>query len=162
MNRYVKYAGGSIVLVVIQSTIMHFVNLEGIVPDLLTIWIVYIALMEGQFEATMWGFAIGLLFDLTTHDFIGLSALSKTICGFIAGYFYGENKARLVLTSYRFLLIVFFVSIIQNIVYFVVFTQGSEIGLGRAIFEFGLTTTLYTAIVSLLPIFIFTRRPAFS
>jgi rod shape-determining protein MreD len=160
MNKYVKYALGSVFLVVLQTTLIHFINLEGIVPDLLTIWIVYIALMEGQLEATLWGFGVGLFFDLTAHDFIGLAALSKTICGFLAGYFFNENKTRLVLTSYRFVLIIFLVSIVQNIVYFIVFTQGSEIDLVHAVFQFGLTTTLYTAIVGLLPILVFTRRPS--
>jgi rod shape-determining protein MreD len=137
---------------------MHLFSLQGITPDILAIWVIYLALKEGQLYGTIWGFSIGLLFDLSTANFIGLSALTKTICGFLAGYFHNENKTRLTLGSYRFLLIVLFTSLIHNIVYFVIFTQGTEIGLLRTIFQFSAITTLYTATFSLLPMFAFSRR----
>ncbi|MFI5251857.1 MAG: rod shape-determining protein MreD [Bacteroidota bacterium] len=160
MNRYIKFSLISLGLILIQTTLVHLVNLEGIVPDLLAIWIIYIALMTGQMEATIWGFGIGLLFDFTTHDFIGLSALSQTICGFLAGYFFNQNKTKMMLGSYRFILIVFFVTLVQNIIYFVIFTRGSEIDLLHAIFQFGLTTALYTSIITLFPVLIISRKPS--
>jgi len=159
MNRYVKYSIISVLFIILQTTLVHLMNLEGIIPDILAVWVIYIAVANGQMEGMLWGFGIGLLLDLTSHDFIGLSALSKTICGFLGGYFFNENKTRLVLGSYRFILIVFFVTLIQNIVYFILFTRGSEINLLRAILQFGVTTTLYTSIVTLFPVFIFSRRP---
>ncbi len=137
---------------------MRLLSLEGITPDILTIWIVYIALREGQLLATAGGFVVGLAFDLATGSFIGLSALSKTVCGFVAGYFYGENKAQMILGSYRFIVIVLIVSLVHNTLYFVVFTQGSDIGLLYAIFQMGLATTFYTAALTLLPMFAFARR----
>ncbi len=158
MSRYLKYVFLSIVLVIIQSKALSLLTLEGISPDLLTIWVVYIALKEGQLIATPWGFAIGLLFDLVTGNFIGLSALTKTVAAFVAGYFYNENKTPLTLGSYRFLVIVLIVSLIHNIIYFVVFTQGSDIGLIRAVFQYGLATTFYTATITLLPMLAFSRR----
>ena len=158
MGRAIKYSLISLLLIVLQSQVMKLLSLEGLTPDILAIWIIYIALRHGQMKGMVWGFAVGLLFDFVTGNFIGLSALTKTVCGFVAGYFYSENKTIMTLTSYRFILVVLTVSLIQNIVYFVIFTQGTEIGLIRAIFEFGLATTLYTAIVSLLPMFIFSRK----
>jgi rod shape-determining protein MreD len=160
MNRHVKYALVSVLLIILQTTLVHLLNLEGIIPDILAIWVIYIALMNGQMEGTLWGFGIGLVLDMTTPDFIGLSALAKTICGFLAGYFYNENKTRMVLGSYRFVLIVFFVTLIQNIIYFIIFTRGSDIDLAHAVFQFGLTTALYTSIVTLFPVFIFSRKPS--
>ena len=159
MNRYAKYALFSVFLILLQTTLVHLLNLEGIIPDILAVWVIYIALMKGQMEGTLWGFGIGLLLDMTTHDFIGLSALSKTICGFLGGYFFDENKTKIVLGSYRFVLIVFIVTLIQNIIYFIIFTRGSDINLFRAIAQFGLSTTLYTSIVALFPVFIFSRKP---
>jgi rod shape-determining protein MreD len=160
MNRYVKYALVSIVLIILQTTLVHLLNLEGIIPDVLAIWVIYIALMNGQLEGTLWGFGIGLVLDMTSPDFIGLSALAKTICGFLAGYFYNENKTKLMLGSYRFVLTVFFVTFIQNIIYFVIFTRGSDINLLHAVVQYGLTTALYTAIATLFPVFILSRRPS--
>lgn len=158
MKKSFSFAGISLLLIAVQTTAIHLLNLEGVIPDLLSIWVVYIALTEGQMEAMLWGFAVGLMLDLTAQDFIGLSTLTKMLCGFLAGYFYNENKTQIVLGSYRFILIVFIVTFVQNVVYFVVFTQGSEINLLHAVVQYGLTTTLYTAIVTTFPVFLFSRR----
>ena len=158
MSRHVKYVFFSIFLLLVQSKMMTLLTLEGITPDLLTIWVVYLALKEGQLVAMPWGFALGLAFDLLTGNFIGLSALTKTVAAFTAGYFYNENKTPLILGSYRFLVIVLTVSLIHNTLYFLIFTQGSEIGTLRAIFQVGLATTFYTATLTLLPMLAFARK----
>ena len=158
MARQTKYLFLSILLILIQMQVVRLLTLEGITPDILTIWIVYLALKEGQLQGTIWGFVVGLLFDFMTGSFIGLAALTKTICGFMAGYFHNENKTAMTLGSYRFIVIVLVVSLIHNTLYFIVFTQGSEIGLLRAIFQVGLATTLYTAAVTLLPMFAFSQK----
>ncbi|HYQ87839.1 MAG TPA: rod shape-determining protein MreD [Bacteroidota bacterium] len=158
IGRYFTYALISLVLVVVQTKLMRLLTVEGITPDILTIWVVFLALREGQLPASVWGFCIGLLFDLATGNFIGLSALSKTICGFFAGYFYSETKMLQTLASYRFLMVVLFASVIQNTVYFIIYAQGSEIGFLRAIFQVGLATAFYTTTWTLLPMFAFTRR----
>lgn len=158
IGRHFRYALLTLVLLVLQTQVIRLLTLEGIAPDLLTIWIVYLALREGQLTATLWGFAIGLMVDLTTGNFIGLTALSKTVCGFTAGYFYNENKIPLTLGSYRFIIIVLIASLVHNTLYFIIFTQGSEVGLLRAVLQVGLATTLYTATVTLIPMFAFARR----
>jgi rod shape-determining protein MreD len=156
--RYLRYGFISLLCILLQTKVMRLLTVDGITPDVLTIWIVYLALKEGQLSGTLWGFALGLLFDLGTGGFVGLSALAKTIAGFSAGYFYNENKTHLTLASYRFLLIVLLVSVIQNTLYFVVYSQGSEVGLLRAVFEVGLATAFYTTTWTLLPMFAFARR----
>ena len=153
-----KHGFVAFILIILQSTLMHLASVEGVTPDLLTIWIVYLALTKGQMYATTWGFAIGLVFDLATGSFIGLSALTKTLAGFIAGYFFNETQTKLVLGSYRFLLIVLLTSFIQDTAYFVVFTRGTDIDLIQATVQFGLATTLYTGTVSLIPILKFSRQ----
>ncbi len=154
----VKYCFISLVIIILQSQLMRLLSLEGITPDILMIWIVIIALRDGQLSGTLWGFGIGLAFDFITGNFIGLSALTKTLCGFIAGYFYNENKTNMTLSSYRFIIIVLIVSMLHNTVYFTIFTQGTEISLVRAVLVAGLATALYTASVSLLPMFYFSRK----
>lgn len=161
MWQHLKYFFISIIIILIQTELVPLISLKGINPDILTIWIVYIALQKGQMQSTIWGFLIGLLFDLIVGNFIGLSALSKTIVGFFAGYFYGENKAQITLGSYRFIIIILIVSFIHNTVYFSVFTFGTEINIVKAIFQIGLATTFYTAVISLLPMFFFYRKSLF-
>ena len=158
MNRNITYVFISLFLVILQTTIARLVSLEGITPDLLVIWIVYVAITEGQLHATVWGFGIGLCMDLISGDFLGLSALTKTLCGFVAGYFYNENKIQMTRGSYRFLLIVLFAAFLHNLLYFLVFTQGTDISFWRVVFQLGLTTTLYTATMSLIPMFAFSKK----
>ncbi len=158
ISRALKYVLLSGLFVILQTKLMRLLSLEGITPDILTIWIVYIALKEGQLPATIWGFCIGLFFDFVTGNFIGLAALTKTICGFTAGYFYNENKIALTLSSYRFLIVVLVVSLIHNTLYFIVYTRGTEMGIVRALLQFGLATTFYTTTWSLLPMFAFARK----
>ena len=158
MSRYFKYLFFSAVFVLIQTQVVQLLTLEGITPDILAIWVVYLALREGQLTATIAGFIIGLAFDFATGSFIGLAALTKTICGFTAGYFYDENKTPLTLGSYRFIIIVLIVSLIHNTIYFIVFTQGSDISLAGAVFRVGLATTFYTATITIIPMFAFARK----
>lgn len=158
MTRTIKILFASLFFLIIQVNVVQLLTIDGISPDLLVIWIVYLALTEGQLRSTLWGFSIGLAFDFVTGNFIGLSALTKTICGFLAGYFFNENKTQLILGSYRFLLIVLFVSLIHNTVYFIIFTRGTNIGVLSAILQIGLATTVYTATITMLPMFIFARK----
>jgi len=158
ISRSLRYAVFTVVFVVLQTKVMGLLNLEGVTPDILTVWVVYIALKEGQLPATVWGFCIGLFSDLVTGNFIGLSALAKTICGFTAGYFHNENKTSLTLASYRFLVVVLVASIVHNTAYFVLYTRGSDLGIVAAVFQYGLATTFYTTTLSLLPMFAFGRK----
>ncbi len=157
-TRHVKYFFLTLLLLIIQTQVMRLFALEGITPDILTIWIVYIAIREGQVPATVWGFVIGLMFDLLTGNFVGLSAFTKTLAGFIAGYFHNEHKTALTLGSYRYIVIVLVVSLIHDMIYFVLFTRGSEITLISAVFQVGLATTFYTATMTALPMFAFARK----
>ena len=158
MGKHFKYLFFSFILMNLQTYISQLISLRDIAPDLLLIWLVYIAIKEGQLTGTIWGFIIGLMFDLSSGSFTGLSAMTKTIAGFTAGYFFDEDKAPLTLGSYRFVLTVLFVSLIHNTIYFIILTRGSDIGLLKAIFQIGLATSFYTSAVALLPMFVFGRK----
>jgi rod shape-determining protein MreD len=160
MRQYFRYGIVTFLLIILQTTIIPFVSIANIVPDILIIWIVYVAIKIGQIPATVTGFIIGIAIDLVSGHFLGLSALSKTIAGFFAGYFYNENKVDYTIGNYQFLIIVGFSSLFHNIVYFVIFVQGSEIGFWTAIFRFGLFSTIYTVAFALLPMFVISRKIA--
>ena len=150
----------SILFVLLQTTIARYLAIENIAPDLLLIWVVYLALREGQSTATTAGFFLGLLFDLISgkDGMLGLAALCKTVAGFAAGYFYNENKIAQILGGYQFILVVTVASIVHNVLYFVIFLQGTEVGWLDAVVLYGFPTTVYTAALALLPMFVFSRR----
>jgi rod shape-determining protein MreD len=158
MERYVRSSLTALVLLLLQTTIVPFLSLEGYQPDLLMIWVVYIAIRRGQVEAAVSGFAVGLLQDLTTTQFFGLAALAKTVGGFAAGYFFNENKTEQTLATYRFVLILLVASMIHNILYFLIFLQGTEAALVGSTLRMSVLTALYTGLFGLFPMFASARK----
>lgn len=69
-----------------QKFLLDRLILYGAVPDIVLIWLVFIARREGQSLGTTLGFFIGLMMDLL-HSTLGIDAFAKTIAGFAAGFF---------------------------------------------------------------------------
>lgn len=157
MAEKIRYGLITVVLILLQTTFIRFISIGGVTPDAMVVWLVYLALRYGQIHATVAGFILGFVMDIIGGDFLGLSALSKTVCGFIAGYFYDENKTTQTLASHRFALIVLFTSLAHNVIYFTIFVQGSELPFWKTLAFFGVTTSIYTSALSLLPIFGYSR-----
>jgi len=158
MNEHLRRLLLATLLIIIQTTVIEYLSVMGIKPDILLIFIVYIAITKGQITGTIYGFIIGFIFDLVSGGVLGISSLCKTIAGFVSGYFYNENKIGLTLSSYRFLLILILISFLHNIIYFLIFLQGSEVDILSAILKLGLTTTLYTSAVSIFIVLFSTRK----
>jgi rod shape-determining protein MreD len=150
----------TILFVLLQTTLTQYLAVWGLSPDIALIWIVYLALRRGQITGTVAGFFTGLVFDLLSGNdgMLGLAALSKTAGGFMAGYFFNENKTLQTLGSYRFILIILSVSLVHNLIYFVIFLQGSGAHWWQAILLYGIPAALYIAAVGLIPTFVFARR----
>ena len=91
-------------------------------------------------------------------QFFGLSALTKTIAGFVAGYFFNDNSTEQTLGSYRFLTILFLSSFVHNIVYYGIFLQGIQDSVFSTMIEFSIATSLYTVVVGVFPMFTFVRK----
>lgn len=154
---YLRSAAVVLALLIVQTVFLSFVAIEGIVPDLLLIWIVYVAIARGQLHATVAGFVVGLVQDVVTTQFFGLAALAKTVGGFVGGYFFNENKTDLTLGTYRFVAVVAICSLVHNLIYFGIFFQGETLMLGRVV-QATVGTTVYTVVLSALPMFGFSRR----
>lgn len=150
----------SILVFVLQTTVARFLAIQGVVPDLVLLWIITIAIRRGQIPATIAGFAMGLGLDLISgpDGVLGLSALTKTIGGFLAGYFYNENKVLQTLGGFQLPLITALVSLIHNLVYFIVFLQGSGLGWVSMLGLYGIPATAYTTAISVLPMFAYARK----
>jgi len=157
-QHYIRSASIIIGLLLLQTTFIPFISLSGYLPDIFILYLVYIALRRGQIEATVTGFIIGLLQDIITIKFFGLAALSKTIAGFVTGYFFNENTIEQTLGSYRYLLLIALCSVVHNLVYFFIFFQGTEGSVMVNTFEWTLVITLYTCVIGTLPMFLFSRK----
>ncbi len=158
MQSYIRSAVIVMGLLLLHTIFIPFISLSGYLPDLLLLYLVYLAVQRGQIEAMISGFIIGILQDIVTIKFFGLAALAKTITGFVAGYFFNENTTEQTLGSYRFVLLVGISSIVHDLVYFTIFFQGSEGSVLLSTLELTLGLTLYTCVISLLPMFFFSRK----
>ena len=158
MERFLRSAGIVLVLLVLQTTFIPYLTVIGFLPDIFLPWLVYVALRRGQVEATVYGFGIGVLQDITATKFLGLAALSKTICSFVAGYFFNENTTGQTLGSYRYVLIVLLSSFIHDVIFFTVFFLGVEGSLINHVLQFSIASTIYTGVISLLPMFAFSQK----
>lgn len=159
MNRYIRSTLIVLGLLILQTTFLPLISIEGVVPDVLLIWVIYNAVRRGQIEGMVAGFIVGLLQDVATTQFFGLAALSKTVTGFAAGYFFNENKTAVTLGSYRFVAIVAALSLLHNLIYFGILLQGIETASLSSIGSWSSATMMYTAIMSFLPMFAFSRKP---
>jgi rod shape-determining protein MreD len=162
MEHYIRSALVALALLLLQTTFIPYLSIGGFVPDIFLIWVVYVAIRRGQLEATVTGFVVGLLQDAVSMQFFGLSSLTKTIAGFVAGYFFNDNSTEQTLGSYRFLTILFLSSFVHNIIYYGVFLQGIQDSVFTTMIEFSFFTSLYTVLLGVFPMFTFVRKHRFS
>ena len=156
-TRYLRYLLAAFVLILVQKVFVSLISIERISPDVLLIFVVYLALREGQIVSTSAGFLLGLAMDIMSGELLGLAALSKTVSGFIAGYFYNKEKSIETPGTYLFIVIILLSSLVHNVIYFTVYIQGTEIDFWMSLLRYGLWTSLYTSIVGLIPMLISRR-----
>ena len=135
-------------IAVIQLTIVPFVHIQDVTPNLLTILIVYITLNRGQVYGTFTGFLYGLFFDLISGGVLGSSMFAQTLTGFLAGYFYDENNS-LEYRSLSFILsIVLLCSFVSSFFYSLLCS--TEINSFAQLFiANGILSAIYTTLVAI-------------
>ncbi|MBK7259989.1 MAG: rod shape-determining protein MreD [Ignavibacteriae bacterium] len=150
----------SLAALLLQTMILPYVAVGTIVPDAVLIWIVYLAITRGHIAGSTAGFFLGLILDVLMggDSMLGLSAFTKTLAGFLAGYAFSENKTLQTLSTSRFPIIVAITALVHNQFYFLVSLQGSDIPLESVVLRYGIPATIYTGLLALLPMFIFSRR----
>ncbi|MBS1492159.1 MAG: rod shape-determining protein MreD [Bacteroidetes bacterium] len=148
---YLKYIAVIILLVAVQKTLIWLIALSNynIAPDLVILMVIYVGIVRGHIEGSIIGFLSGLMIDTLSGSFLGLSALSYTIAGFIAGYFCIKEREEF-LNKYYLIGIVFLCALIGNSIYFLIFYQGSPISIFNIFLIYVLSTTTYTTIVGSL------------
>jgi len=81
-------AVGCIVLL-LQTILSDFLSLDGVRPDFILIFIIYVSIRLGPFEGILYGFSLGLIADLLgVSSFFGLSPLTYSITAYILGTIY--------------------------------------------------------------------------
>ncbi len=136
-------------LMVLQLTIIPLISYNDIVPDLVILPVIYFAVKRGNRYGMILGFIIGFLFDLFSGGLIGPSMFSKTIAGFIAGYFYNENKIDLTLGSAFFMVIVFICSSIDSLFYSIFSVSQTDLSVSSFLLKSSILPGIYSSAFSL-------------
>ncbi|RJX21195.1 MAG: rod shape-determining protein MreD [Ammonifex sp.] len=79
----------------LEHTVLNFVRVAGVKPDLVLLIVVFNGILKGSREGAFWGFIAGLLEDFACGQYLGLHALSKLAAGYVAGlgdYVYKESS----------------------------------------------------------------------
>lgn len=83
--RTILWLGLIIVAIVIQSTLLPLMAIQGIYPDILLVIVVSYSLLSGKEKGVGMGFFAGLLQDLASGSIFGTITLSKLATGYIFG-----------------------------------------------------------------------------
>lgn len=160
MKQFLSYGPLSLALLLLHLMIVPYLTLANVVPDIILIFVIYLAIREGRVPATIAGFCLGLLLDLLGGEssVLGLSALTKSVTGFAAGYSYSEGRAIQTLGSYRFLMVVGAGSLLHNALYFTIYLQGTSVSFFDAFFLHAVPGALYNVLITVIPMFSFSRK----
>ena len=74
---------------ILQSTLLRYVAVRGVKPDLALIILVFISLRTGSMIGQLSGFTAGLIQDFLSFPPLGFHSLIRTVIGFVYGLFQG-------------------------------------------------------------------------
>jgi rod shape-determining protein MreD len=94
MNRDVRLTIITVVLlgicILLQSTVLHAIELGGVHPDLALLVLIFVAMRRGSMVGQVSGFAAGFIEDLMNVSPLGFHSLLRTIIGFLYGLLSGN------------------------------------------------------------------------
>ncbi len=88
--RYIMLAFLPFLALFLQSAIFRTFSINGAIPDMVLVLVVFYALLNGAGKATVYGVLCGLLEDLYIGRFIGINSISKGITAYIIGRLQGS------------------------------------------------------------------------
>ena len=128
-------------VVIIQSTLIPLIDIKGVVPDLVLIFIVYWSCPKGRRQGVVWGFLGGILQDLALGTTAGIFALSKSLACYLAFSFpWNCQRSDTLLMS----IMLFVAAFLHQIVYFIFTSVKAEAGFLALFLRYGFPSVLYT------------------
>jgi rod shape-determining protein MreD len=138
----IRYAVLLIVAFILQFTIIRFIEILHWRPDLILIILVSYSMRKGPNWGMTMGFFAGLFQDLISAQILGLTALAKTIAGFIAGILSGKLAVRA-----EYFLVLLISGFAHDLVYFFIYTLGENFSLRSLLIFYTIPNLLYTVII---------------
>lgn len=166
MKRTITVIITALILVLIQSsTAYDLIRVAlGAKPDLLLIFLSFIAFKYGSFEGTIYGFIIGLLQDVISNATFGSYALIFLNIGFFIGFFNNRIFIRQLAAGIFITLIAYAIKIVALFLIMAIYSDLSSVAvLIRAELLVGLPLTVIIAspmflLLDKIAYFVYDRR----
>lgn len=155
MKKVVYYTIYLFVIALIQLTLIDYISIFNIKPNIFLCFVVSIALLCGTLEGAIIGFFAGLIQDITSGKIIGLYALLGLYLGIVMGAvnkrLYREN-----------IIISIFFTFISTIVYELIVClsmviSGNQIDMLYALWNIILPESVYNSVIG-IPMYIIATR----
>ncbi|MBL8028956.1 MAG: rod shape-determining protein MreD [Fibrobacteres bacterium] len=145
-----KRAVIAFLLIIIQTSFVNLFSIRGTTPEILLLFVFFMAMRDGPFAGTITGFLCGLILDVYSPEYIGCDALAMTVTGFLVGLV-NERTIRMEgKLQIAFLLAAAFIhSLLLHLI-----TAGTPEGTMNNILFHVLPTAIYTSIVGGLVIMV--------
>ncbi len=136
-----------VVCFLLQSTIFHYMELAGVVPNLMLIVTMSFGLMRGRREGMLVGFFSGLLIDIFFGSVLGPYAFIYMTMGYANGFFHRIYYVEDVLLP---MLMITLNDFIYNvIIYLIYFLLRNRLDFGEYLLTVILPEMIYTIIITL-------------
>lgn len=137
-----------LVLTLIQLVVIPFISINGIVPNIVLIYLIFYSLKHGQIAGTFFAFFMGFMYDVASAGLIGSGMFSYTLAAFIAGYFYKEDIYEII-QNRKIIMILFMLSSTLFFFFYSVFgIESINIEDQYSYFVYAVFSALYTALIA--------------
>lgn len=143
MKKILTLAGLTIIMLILDNSVVPFFSIKGFSPSLLFTFIISYSIVNGYSEGLWLGVFAGLFQDIYFANILGVNALTNMICAVISGFIgvsiFKEKTLIPVLSN-------FVISIFKGILVFVILYV---VGVGMS-FRFVFFNSLYNLFLSIL------------
>ena len=91
--------------VLLQSTLLSFIAIYDIIPDLVLVIVLFMSLKEGSLKGEITGFAGGIFVDFLSLAPLGFHSIIYGLIGFISGLTQKNVSTESILTQFLFIFI---------------------------------------------------------
>lgn len=152
-KRLIGYVVLGVAAILVQKFLDDFASINLVSPQIVILFVIFLALREGQLFGMGGGFVVGLLHDLLTTHFLGYTSFVGVIAGFIAGFFYKESDAELAGKTFNFVWISSITLFFSELLALPIIAAG-ELNYFYVFLKFTLGTTVYTLVFAMIIVFV--------
>jgi rod shape-determining protein MreD len=157
IKRLLGYAGLGFAAILLQMFLDDYAAIGSVAPQLVLLFVVYVALREGQLFGICNGFIAGFFHDLLVTHFIGLTSFVAIIAAFVAGFFYKESDVELAAKNFSFVWISTVSLFISGLAALPIIGSG-ELNYFYVFLKFTLGSTVYSSVFAMMIVFLNGRR----